>query len=125
MEVGDLVVIIAGSIMSQFQIGILFLTLQILLPAWMVPQFFPNRISRKDNTYYQVPKSASDIQKTAISSPFGIFEFLRLSFGLRSAGQMFQRIMDHIFGDVPFCFVYVDDILAFSKNPCFSPMRSF
>ena len=75
--------------------------------------------------YYQVPMSASDIQKNAIISPFGMFEFLRLSFSLRNAGQMFQRIMDHIFGDVPFCFVYVDDILAFSKNPCFSPMRSF
>ena len=60
--------------------------------------------------------SASDIQRTAIITPFGMFEFLRIPFGLRNAGQTFQRMMDQIFGDLPFCFVYVDDILVFSKN---------
>ena len=35
---------------------------------------------------------------------------------------MFQRMMDRIFGDLPFCFVYLDDILVFSSSlPSTSP----
>ena len=45
-----------------------------------------------------------------------MFEFLRMPFGLRNAGNTFQRLMDQVLRDLPFCFVYVDDILIFSKN---------
>ena len=37
-----------------------------------------------------------DICKTAIITPFGMFEFLRLPFGLRNAGNTFQRMMDSL-----------------------------
>ena len=29
---------------------------------------------------------------------------------------MFQRLMDQVLGDLPFCFVYVDKIVIFSKD---------
>ena len=58
----------------------------------------------------------ADIPKSAIITPFGLFEFLRLPFGLRNAAQTFQRIMNRIFSDLPFCFVYLDDILVFSNS---------
>ena len=57
-----------------------------------------------------------DICKTTIITPFGMFEFLRLPFGLRNAGNTFQRMMDSILGDLPYCFTYVDDILVFSTS---------
>ena len=57
-----------------------------------------------------------DICKTAIVTPFGMFKFLRLPFGLRNAGNTFQRMMDSILGDLPYCFVYDDDILIFSSS---------
>ena len=57
-----------------------------------------------------------DIQKTSIITPFGMFEFLVMPFGLKNAGNTFQRLMDQIFGDIPYAFVYVDDILVFSKD---------
>ena len=66
--------------------------------------------------YYQVPMNKGDIPKTAVITPFGLFEWVRMPFGLRNAGCTFQRMMDQILGDIPHCFVYIDDILIASPD---------
>ncbi len=58
----------------------------------------------------------ADIPKTAICTPFGLFEYLFMPFGLQNAAQTFQRLMDRLFRHLPFVFVYLDDMLIASRN---------
>ena len=66
--------------------------------------------------YHQVPVAADDIRKTAAITLFGMYEFLRMPFGLKNAAQAFQRLMDTVFQGMVFVFVYLDDILVASNS---------
>ncbi|MBZ5782076.1 reverse transcriptase family protein, partial [Klebsiella aerogenes] len=61
--------------------------------------------------YNQVPVSEADKPKTAFCTPFGLFEWNRMPFGLCNAPSTFQRLMQRLFGDqqCQSLLLYLDD----------------
>ena len=67
--------------------------------------------------YNQVPVSEQDRPKTAFCSPFGLFEFNRMPFGLCNAPNTFQRLMQRMFGDqLCQCVLLYLDIVIYSTS---------
>jgi hypothetical protein len=72
--------------------------------------------------YHQVEVHPDDREKTAFSTPFGLFEYNVMPFGLATAPATFMRLMTIVFSKILYntCLAYFDDIIIFGK--CFKDM---
>ena len=66
--------------------------------------------------YYHIPLDEDSIPKTAFTSPFGKYEYLKVLFGLTKAPAYFQELMNRSLQDLPFAIEYLDDIMIYSKT---------
>lgn len=68
--------------------------------------------------FHQVEMDPRSVEKTAFSIDNQHLMFKRMPFGLKNAPATFQRVMDNILRPFlyKFCFVYIDDIIVFSKS---------
>ena len=68
--------------------------------------------------YWQIPLRQQDRQKSAFCTHVGLYEFLRLPFGLKTAPNTFQRILNTVFADYlhQWLTVYVDDIIMWAQT---------
>ena len=67
--------------------------------------------------YWQIPIAQKDREKTAFATPYGLFQFKVLPFGLNGAPACFQRLMDRVIqGCEDYAAAYLDDLVIFSNS---------
>ena len=59
-----------------------------------------------------------DLEKTAVCTHEGLFEFKVMPFGLCNAPASFQRLMNLVLASLQWssCLVYLDDIIILGRN---------
>lgn len=69
-------------------------------------------------SYWQVELDDESKPKSAFVCRRGLFEFVRMSFGLCNAPSTIQRLMDSVLAGLKWqiCLVYLDDIIIFSHS---------
>ena len=70
------------------------------------------------NAFFQTPMADEDIAKTAVSTPWGLFEWVVMPMGLCNAPATHQRRVNEALGSLigETCYVYLDDLVVWSDD---------
>ena len=60
-------------------------------------------------TQLQLDDESKDF--TTINTHCGLFRYLRCPFGISSMPQIFQRTIEQVFKDIPYCAIYFDNMV--------------
>ena len=68
--------------------------------------------------YHQVPVKPADVEKTAFITHVGLFEMVKMPFGLCNAPSTYQRLMMSLLQGLVgrICLAYLNDVMVFSKR---------
>ena len=68
--------------------------------------------------FNQILMHPDDQDKTAFTTPWGTFKYMKMPFGLKNVGATFERAMDISFAKEihDFLVIYLDDLTTFSKS---------
>ena len=66
--------------------------------------------------YWNIEVAEEDREKLAFITPWGLYEWNRMPFGIKTAPMVFQKAMYKIFEGLDFVLVYLDDIVILSDN---------
>ena len=68
--------------------------------------------------YWQIPINPDHQHKTAFATHLGLYEFFGMPFGLKTAPQTFQRILNTVFSDYLYqwLIIYIDDCVTWSAS---------
>lgn len=68
--------------------------------------------------YWQILMAAADKAKTAFTTKRGLYQFVRMPFGLCNAPSTFQRMMNSVLRGLTWstCLVYLDDIVVYTRG---------
>ena len=67
--------------------------------------------------YHHIGLTTDSIPKTAFTSLFGKYEYVKVPFRLAQAPAYFQELMTGVLKDLPFAMAYLDDIIIYSSTP--------
>jgi len=70
-----------------------------------------------NQAYYQIPLSEASKPLTAFCTDWNLYQYARVPFGLATGAQVLTRLLDRVFQDLKFKFVYhyLDDV-AYSES---------
>ena len=70
------------------------------------------------NSFFQTRMAEEDIEKTAVKTPWGLYEWVVMPMGLCNAPATHQRRVNEALGSLngEICFVYLDDIIIFADS---------
>ena len=68
------------------------------------------------SAFHNIVIEPSDVEKTTTLTPWGVYVYKRLAFGLSGAPSTFMKMVDSVLDGVEDVYAYLDDFLVFSMD---------